>query len=144
MSEKPYIIDFKEEDETFSLKELLSKYLRYWPWFLISAVCFLALGYAYAKYAPKNYYTEAKIKILDDTSEPKILPNNQASVNPNLRLNLENHIEVIKSYRLLAGVVEALDLDVSIQKSGPLGATTIWNPPFYIRKIADEATLTVP
>lgn len=144
MSEKPYILDFKEEDETVSIKDILLKYTRFWPWFLVSCAIFLVLGHYYSKYAPKTFYTEAKIKILDDAKEPKIIPNDRVVNNPNLGLNLENHIEVIRSYRLLGEVVDELGLDVDYYQSNNLVFSQIWTAPFVLQKLMDDGEISNP
>lgn len=144
MSDKPYILDFKDEDETLSIKDLCSKYIRFWPWFLVSCAIFLVLGHYYSQYTPQTYYTEAKIKILDDEKEPKIIPNDRAVSNPNVRLNLENHIEVLKSYKLLSGIVEDLGLDIDYYESNRIFYSQIWSAPFNINKIIEERDIAVP
>lgn len=96
MKEIPHILDFNEEDKSMvNLKDELVKYIRYWPWFLISVVIFIAMGYAYMWYTPMTYKSVAKIKILDNTKELKVLQNTSSFVDPNARVNLKNHIEAL-------------------------------------------------
>ncbi len=63
MKEAPFSLDFDNEEESFALKDILFKYLRYWPWFLAAVVLTVGLGYLYLRYAPVIYQTVAKIKI---------------------------------------------------------------------------------
>ncbi len=144
MSDKPYIIDFKEEDKTTSLKELVAKYIRFWPWFLASCVLFLFGGYLYAKYAPKTYETISKIKILDDAKEPRIINNDRVSSNTNIRISLENHIQVIKSYKLLSEVVDEQKLDVLISRQNDFLYSPVVNAPFTIHKTLGDDEISEP
>lgn len=144
MSENPQRFDFKEDDKPIAFMDILSKYIRYWPWFLISCALFITLGYYYNKYAPKTYNSVAKVKILDDAKQAKIIPNEVAMSNQNMRLNLENHVEVLKSYRLLNNVVRELELDVEYYEFGELLYTQIFSAPFKVRKDIAEDALQIP
>ena len=75
MRENPHMLDFKEDDRPIAFMDVLMKYLRYWPYFIIGCILFGVLGYYYEKYAPRSYRTVAKIKILDDAKQAKIIPN---------------------------------------------------------------------
>jgi capsular exopolysaccharide synthesis family protein len=144
MRETPNMLDFKEDDHPIAFMDVLLKYLRYWPWFLISGALFLVLGYCYEKYAPKTYSSVAKVKILDDTKQTKIIPNEVAMANQNMRLNLENHVEVLKSYRLLNDVVRELKLDIEYYELGRLFFTKTYGAPFEVSKKIDEKALAKP
>ncbi len=139
MKEKPYVLDIQEESKPISLKEILSKYLNHWPWFVASIILCTALGVLYTVLAPVSYKSVAKIKILEDTAESKVISEGQAVVNRNMRLSLENHVEVLKSFRLLNTAASALNLDVSYYRSGTFLDQEIWDPPFIVTKnIPDE------
>lgn len=144
MKDKPYIIDFKEDDKPIAIKDILMKYLGYWPWFLVSCILFLFLGFLYARYAPASYNSVAKIKILDEATQSKVLPDDRAVVNQNVRLTLENHVEVLKSFRLLTQVVEKLGLDIEYFESDGINDIQIWTAPFEIKKAVSEEFLEKP
>ncbi len=144
MRETPNMLDFKEEDKPIAFMDILLKYLRYWPWFLISCALFLALGYYYEKYAPKTYSTVAKVKILDADKQSKIIPNEVAMTNQNMRLNLQNHVEVLKSYRLLNDVARELKLDIEYYELDELFFTQVYDVPFEVTKDISEEALIKP
>ncbi len=144
MKETPYILDFKEDDKPIALKELILKYLKHWPWFFVSCALFLALGYFYEKYAPKTYTSEAKIKILDNSQETKVIPKDVPMGNQNLKLNLENHIEVLKSNQLLSKVVSKLNLDISYFEYINFSYQKIASAPFVIQKNITEEQIDKP
>ena len=64
--------------------------------------------------------------------------------NQNMRLNLENHVEVLKSYRLLDNVVRDLNLDVAYYEFSDYTYTEIFKPPFEVAKDISEDALSKP
>ena len=119
MKEAPFSLNFDDDnDDSFVLKDVLFKYLRYWPWFLGATILCMALGYAYMRYAPIIYQSVAKIKIIDESKELNVVPDALAMMTGNSNINLQNEEEVLRSYRLLRQVVTELDLDVSYYEVG--------------------------
>ena len=140
MRDNTETFDFSEDDKPIAFMSIVMKYLSYWPWFLISCTLFMVLGFCYSKYIPETYSSIAKVKILDEANQMKIIPNEVALANQNMRLNLENHVEVLKSYRLLNNVVRELEMDIEYYELGELFYTQIFKAPFEVRKdIAEDA-----
>ena len=54
------------------------------------------------------------------------------------KVNLENEIQVLKSYRLLRQVVDALHLDIDYYLMGDVKDTQVWNVPFVIERQQSE------
>ncbi len=133
MNESPFSLDFNEEEESFDLKDVLFKYLRYWPWFLGATILCMALGYAYMRYAPITYQSVAKIKIIDDSKELNVASDALAFMGGS-SINLENEIEVLKSYRLLRQVVTDQIWMLGIMRWEILLPTQIYDPPFVVTK----------
>ncbi len=101
------------EDE--NLKYILYKYLRYWPWFLISVLIFLLVAVLYLKYATPIYRTTSEVKILKDDEggiDLSGLSNTSTLFNYN-KVNLENEIQIFKSKRLQRDVIRKLNLNTS-------------------------------
>ncbi|MGB5820432.1 MAG: polysaccharide biosynthesis tyrosine autokinase [Saonia sp.] len=144
MKESQYLLDINEEQESFIQKDILFKYLRYWPWFLIAVLISLALGYLYMRYAPVTFKSVAKIKIIDDSNELDIATDAISVISGNPKINLDNEIEILKSYRLLSQVVADLNLDVSYHEIGNFKTTEIWNTPFAISKNISRDSLRKP
>ncbi|MEJ1222839.1 GumC family protein [Sediminicola sp. 1XM1-17] len=134
MKETPYLLELNEEEESFNIMQFVTKYLRYWPWFLAAILISLVLGYTYMRYAPITYKSVAKIKIIDDSKEMNIINDALAFMSRNNKVNLENETEILKSYRLLSQVVAELQLDVAYYEVGNVKTTQIWSPPFTIAK----------
>lgn len=134
MKETPYTIEHFEEEESFELKEILQKYLRYWPWFVLATVLCIGIGYAYMRWAPIIYKSQAKIKIIDESQEVDIASSALSLLGGGSKVNLENEIEILKSYRILSQVVNELHLDISYYEVGNVKTRRIWAPPFQITK----------
>ena len=134
MKETPYTIEHFEEEESFEIKEILQKYLRYWPWFVLATVLCIGIGYAYMRWAPIIYKSQAKIKIIDESQEVDIASSALSLLGGGSKVNLENEIEILKSYRILSQVVNELHLDISFYEVGNVKTRRIWAPPFQITK----------
>ncbi|GAA3618965.1 GumC family protein [Flavivirga jejuensis] len=133
MTKKPYYLS--DDKDSLNIKEEFIKYLRNWPWFIVTILLFLTFAFFYLKYATVNYQTIGKIKILDDSSKAIELPGDISSLFESSKVNLENEIEVIKSQRLLENVVKNLSLNISYFEEGSIKSKELWNPPFKVHAI---------
>src|SRR6056297_3186180 len=145
MKETPFSLDFNDQEEAFTLKDTLFKYLRYWPWFLISLVLCIAIGILYLRYASVTYESVAKIKIIDESKEMNVAADALSILNGgSSSINMDNEIEVLKSYRLLDQVASRLNLDISLFVKGNIKTSQIWNAPIVLTKTIREDSLTNP
>lgn len=81
-------IDFKLE---------ISKYLSFWPYFLIFTFFSVVSAYIYLRYAEFKYETNAVIEILDKAQDSEMaLPTAMTVFNRSM-INLENEISILKS-----------------------------------------------
>ena len=108
----------KDEDEESLLQQLASKYLPYWPWFLLAFVIAIGGAYAYLKWATPLYEAKAAILIKDQTKG-----NEESKMAASLNLIssnviVENEVEVLQSYSLMKKVVDALNLYAPVFKEG--------------------------
>ena len=97
-----------EDSSGFDFKMEFFKYLRYWPWFLVSLLFFLTASFLYLRYTPKTYSTSAKIKILDEGGGLE-LPTSALVINRS-NINLQNETVLLTSFRILENVVDELNL----------------------------------
>ena len=97
---------FKDDKEnSYDFKKEFFRYLFYWKYFLISTLFFLLTAFTYLRYTPKVYDTTAKIQIIDKEKTSLELPS-ASKLFSKSKINLENEIEVIKSYPILKEVVK--------------------------------------
>ncbi|WP_034691084.1 GumC family protein [Kaistella palustris] len=135
---------YEKESSSFDLQAELSKYLKKWPWFLLSLLVALVLAWLYLRYTPKQYATSASVLI--STADKK-----SSSVSlqdfTNLSLggdlggnNLQDEIAIMKSKPLLFDVVKKLNLDVQVANEGRVVTTNIYDqtPIYGILKISDQ------
>ena len=122
----------KSGDQGEFIKREVRKYLRYWYWFALGIVLALIGAFIYLRYTPKVYSASAKIKILNKTKGLE-LPSSAFIFNRS-NINLENEIEILKSYRIIENVVDRLDLTMRYFDEGNVLTTEINHLPFNILK----------
>ncbi|WP_405576083.1 GumC family protein [Winogradskyella sp. Asnod2-B02-A] len=122
-----------EDDNNIDLKQEVSKFLRYWPWFVLALFIALISAYVYLRFAPRIYQTSAKMKILDE-SEGLELPTS-AFVFKRVNINLENEIQILTSYLILEKVSKELNLNTSFYEEGTIQTAQIAQLPFSYEQI---------
>ena len=121
------------DTEGINIKEMFFNYLMYWKWFVVGAVLSFFVAYTYLRYTPNIYQTTAKIKVLDNSKGAMKLPSDITSLFSNSKVNIENEIEVIKSYRLMELVALNLNLNTSYYSEGNIVKSELWkNKPFKV------------
>lgn len=118
----------KEED--FNLKELIAPYVRFLPWFILSALVFLSLAFLYIRYSTYVYQSEATI-LIKDTNNGSL---SELAAFEDLGLggaglsksDFENEIEILKSKRLISEVVRDLNLNVKYYREGNVKSSEVF------------------
>ena len=131
-----------DNSSTFNIKYEFFKYLSYWPWFVLSVIMFLLGSFIYLRYAPKEYNTHAKIKILDENSGLE-LPTSALILNRS-NINLENEIEILTSYPLLERVVNQLELCAQFSEKGRVKSQPIVELPFEFMMLRSLDSIIEP
>ncbi|WP_375253502.1 GumC family protein, partial [Dokdonia donghaensis] len=133
----------KEED--FNLKELIAPYVRFLPWFILSALIFLSAAFLYIRYSSYVYRSEATILIKDTNngalSELAAFEDLGISGAGLSKSDFENEIEILKSKRLIYQVVRKLNLNVKYYREGNVKSSEIFlNKPFFVNVVSLEDT----
>ncbi len=107
----------EESSENFS-QMLVSKFLPYWPLFLLFAVLSVAAAYVYLRYATPIYEANATLIIKDEKKG-----NEDSKLTESLDLIsskkiVENEIEVIQSRKLMEDVVKKFSLYCPVFEKG--------------------------
>ncbi len=121
------------------IKNEIAKYLRYWYWFAIGILLALLGAYVYLRYTPKIYSSSAKIKVLNKTKGLE-LPSSAFVFNRS-NINLENEIEILKSYRIIEQAVKDLDLTMAFFEEGNVLTTEIDRFPFKLAKTINNDSI---
>jgi tyrosine-protein kinase Etk/Wzc len=122
------------ENEGFNIKNEISYYLFFWPWFLLTIVTALIGSYTYLRYTPNIYSSSAQVQITKSDASSSFLTTEVTSLF-GTRVNVENDISVITSNYIIDKVVKSLDLQTNITKDGIVKSSLVYNEnlPFKIR-----------
>lgn len=98
----------------FDLKKVISVYLKQWKWFVLSCILCIVLAFFKLRYTQPEYKADAKIMLLDDggVSNPaEEILKDLGKIPSSDSKKVEDEIEVLKSRKLMKGVVKRLDLN---------------------------------
>tara|TARA_B100000925_G_scaffold171416_1_gene129125 strand:+ start:28754 stop:31135 length:2382 start_codon:yes stop_codon:yes gene_type:complete len=129
-----------ETDDNFNFQKEFYKYFYYWKYFLLSILFFTIVAYTYLRYSTNTYSTSAKIQILDKNETSLELPT-ATEIFSNSKINLENEIEILKSYPIIKKVVKNLNLQISVIEIGDVLQNMVVNYPFEITLNAEIDSL---
>jgi tyrosine-protein kinase Etk/Wzc len=100
-------------DDDFDLREVLSKYVYYWPVFLLFTIITMIGAYAAYKVTKPVYDIKATMLLQDDKGGNDIKTSLQEMGISSTPKNLENDVELIKSRKIVETVVNDLQLYIS-------------------------------
>ena len=122
--------------DTFNLKEELENYLIYWRWFVLSLVVCVAIAFLYLRYAIPNYKAVATILVQDErkgSMASELSAFSDLGLLGNVKNNVDNEIEVIKSRRLIDSAIRDLSLHVSYFSIGRVKSEELYtNSPIQL------------
>ena len=123
MSQQP---QFQQEEE-INLREEFEKYLRYWPWFVVSVLLAVAIAFLYLRYTTPVYQTTATI-IIKDEKKGGVMSELAAFEDMGLfngmgSNSLENEMGILRSKRLMTEVVKKLRLNTRYFLEGNIRTT---------------------
>ncbi|MGJ8592108.1 MAG: GumC family protein [Aquaticitalea sp.] len=121
-----------KSDQGELIKQEFYKYLRYWVWFAIGIAVAFLIGFLYLRYTPRIYKSNAKIQILNKQKGLE-LPSSAFVFNRS-NINLENEVEILRSYRIIEQVVKNMNLTMEFYEEGNIRTTEIDRFPFLIKK----------
>lgn len=130
-TDKNEYFDFIEEKNPADLKQIINKYLKYWPAFVLSILISLFSAFVYLRYANVVYKSEAKVKLLNDKENSNFTLDVSKLFNRST-INLENEIALLKSVHLSEQVVKNLKLNVEYYYNSRVTSKQIFNPPFIV------------
>ena len=107
-------------DSDYDLKEQVMRYVSFWPYLLISTIFFLSIAFFYLRYTTYSYESNAVIEILDEAQDSEMALPTELTVFNRSMINLENEINILKSYNLHSKVVSELNSNVSFYNVGTI------------------------
>jgi tyrosine-protein kinase Etk/Wzc len=129
-----FLSNTKNLSNKISPKEILFKYLSYWPLFLISILVFTTAAYLYIKYKTPEYVSSISIYLPNQEKSAGGGSNGSemAGLNEimlfNRSVNLSNEIQVLKTKSVMARVVNKLGLNIQYFKVEPFLKRELYKP----------------
>ncbi|MCB4234477.1 hypothetical protein LDL59_03495 [Kaistella anthropi] len=98
-----------------NIKKEIGKYLRKWPWILLSMAIFYTAAKIYLRYAQPQYYTKTSLKLLESKGRATSALNDLKNLGMGVSGSdeLQGETQVIVSKPILQKVAKNLNLDVS-------------------------------
>ena len=104
-----------------NIREQIENYLLYWKWFLFSAFVFLLGAFFYLRYSVPLYSASSTIMVKDERKgsiQSELSAFSDLGVATNVKNNVDNEIEVLKSRTLAEKTIQALNLNVIYSTQG--------------------------
>src|SRR6188508_833411 len=130
-----------QADSGLTIKDLLFKYLRFLPLFIISIALALLVAYIYLRYTNPVYSSSGALIVKDDNGTSGSGDRFQQLFVMDNSMNLKNEIEIIRARPLLKRVVENLNLNFTYVVVGKIKESNIYTLcPFRVEalQIADS------
>ncbi|MDB9948036.1 polysaccharide biosynthesis tyrosine autokinase [Flavobacteriaceae bacterium] len=124
----------KTEEDSFNLKNEISYYLFFWPWFLLTISMSLSASYIYLRYTPNIYSSTAQLQITKSDATSSFLTTEVTSLF-GTRVNVENDISVVTSNHILGIVVKRLNLQTTVTEVGRVKSSLVFGQilPFELK-----------
>lgn len=133
------------EEVEINLKDIFSKLLDKWTWFLISVFACLVIAFVYGKYTTPSYQIKAKLIVNDDQKGGGI--GKQAGALMDLgglmgsKNSVDNEVEILKTRFLMEQVVREMQLNIVYSKKNGWVGRELYQVPFKINIIKGVDTI---
>src|SRR5690554_2171145 len=122
-----------QDEEQIDLKEVLFKYLRYWPYIVICAFFGLFCAYLVNRYSTPIYKIDSTVLVNDEPSSTLGADLFQNAGFSLPKSNVENEMGILKSYSLAQETLNELNFNVFYYKEGIIKKTEIFGKsPFLV------------
>ena len=132
----------EESGQGFDVHKMVSKMRYLWPWMLICVLVTASIAFVYLYFTPNQYKVNAKILIKDDDKKGGSGMGDMSMLKSMGLLsgasNVDNELEIIKSYTLMRQVVDDLQLNVQYFKKENLKSTELYGAtvPFHVQFVS--------
>ncbi len=132
---------FNERPQTSILRQIVNRYLPFWPVFVLLTAISLSITYIYLRSQTRIYVAASKVLLKDPTkssSETKIL---EALNIYGEKKNVDNEIVVLKSSSLMQEVVKDLNLYALVYNKGNVQTEELYgsNSPIVFEAINKDS-----
>lgn len=133
----------RPQDTGENLNDVIAKYFRYWPWFILSFIITLVIARVYLYYTPLSYKTTASILIKDEKNSnlSQLAIFQDLGVRDKIPgINLENEIEILSSRAITEKLVRKLKLNIRYYFDGRINSVELYNKsPIVIEVLTDKS-----
>ena len=108
-------------EKSFNLREQIEGYLSYWKWFVVGVAITISVAFIYLRYAVPLYSASSTILVKDERKgglASELSAFSDLGMLKNVKSNVDNEIEVIKSRTLVEKTVKDLGLNISYINEG--------------------------
>ena len=137
------------ENDAPDFRTILDRYLKYWPWFLVSIIIAISIAFVKLSLTKKNYYAEATIIIKDEKGKGPGASEESGLAGLSMlggisTSSIENELGLLRSKRLMKNSVKALNLNIQyFEKEGFIEKEYYKNSPYVVRPVSiDEKALS--
>lgn len=131
------------QEKGLNLREVIAKYLRYWPWFILSVLIAIVIARVYLHYTPLSYQTTASILIKDEKSSnvSQLAIFQDLGVGDKIPgINLENEIEILNSRAITEKLVRKLKLNIRYFFDGRINSVELFEKsPIVLEVLTEES-----
>ena len=124
--------DFQNDEDSFDFFKEFFKYFFFWKYFLLSIIVCLSIAFIVTRYTPKIFTSSAKIQILDKKQNNLEMPSAEDLFSSS-KINLENEIEIIKSFNILNDVIQNINLNLFVEGVGEIMTARLIKYPFKVK-----------
>lgn len=116
---------FEKEEKTIEIKYIVTRYLRFWPWYVLFILMLLAGTHIFHRYTVDRYSVSGRIVIKSNNKpETRILDRSAIFTGQN---NLENDILMISSKNLAREALSKLHFDVEYYAKTNIKSIELYN-----------------
>lgn len=125
-----------QRPKPLNIKKEIIKYLRKWPWFLLSMAVFYTAAKIYLRYAEPQYYSKTSLKLQESKAKSSALSDlKNLGMGVSGDTELQGETTVIVSKPILAAVAKNLNLEVSFYSIGTIKEVELYKDSPFSGKI---------
>lgn len=121
-------------EEEINLQEWLLRFVRQWKWFVLSVVLLLAASLIYLRYATKIYEVNAALLLKDERKGggSELMALQELNLFE-VKSNVDNEIEILKTANLMEKVVREMDIYLEYYMSGRVRTSEVYGKDVPLR-----------
>lgn len=136
------------QEEPLNIRDLIFKFVVYWPWFVISAILLVVCAYIYLRFQEPVYNITSTVLVKEQDQHTKMMGTAGGAMSAlqdmggfTMSSSFDNELEILKSRTLVTKVVSDLGLYINTYRKGSFGynATLYKSSPVNVYLTPQEA-----